>query len=687
MPKDKLPETGIEEQLGLGPKTDTPVEAGPDAPLEARLRYGSAIHATILDRVRARIKLAKDAVQQRYDSWDQVDEQVRLYSNLSRGAKRPDGTSMTDTVENPFERGIVVPVSYAVLMVRLSQLMSILMNRSPLWEIQGRGPEDIQPAKLLETVIEYDMQQCSAFLSLFTQLQDAEKYGLGVIYDVWEEEHGWQYSKPTADANLSTLVNRMFGLPPRSNKIWTATKEFNNWTAIDPYRFWCDPRVPKVYFQLGEFAGHRINRSYLYITERSRENGGPYFNVEFLPRCQAEYRDIMPKRDQILASSMDLKASTDPQDRGYYILDHMQIKLIPRDWGLGPETIPKIWWFTIANEAVIVRAHETAYDHGQYTYSVVESNFDAHALYNPGNIENIDGLQRFMNWMLNSHLENIRKSLNDVLIYAPSLIEEADLLNPGPARHVRLSMKGEELLLSGFLKPDQFVQQLAVADVTRPHLEAFKFMYEMVQLMMATNDPMTGQPTQNKKTLGEVNQMLLGSGKRISLAFRLYEAMGWKSLVERAVSNRQQFSQLEQYFRITGDSILEDPTLAQRLLIKPWDIQGNFDYIARSAILPADPARQAMVWTQLILGIGKFPQILAPGPDGKMLDIRKIFNETARNMGIRNISQFYTDAPPMPPMQGGGMQVMPDEAVQKGVQRGDLAPIEPRLPGIPGMTP
>jgi hypothetical protein len=130
-------------------------------------------------------------------------------------------------------------------------------------------------------------------------------------------------------------------------------------------------------------------------------------------------------------------------------------------------------------------------------------------------------------------------------------------------------------------------------------------------------------------------------------------------------------------------------------------LQGNFDYVQRSAMLPPDPARQAMVWTQLLMGLGKFPQILAPGPDGKMLDVRKIFNEAVRTMGIRNIDQFYTQAPPMMPGMQPGMggppgpgqpgqvpvQVMPDEKVAQGVQRGDYAPIEPRLPGMAGMTP
>jgi hypothetical protein len=332
---------------------------------------------------------------------------------------------------------------------------------------------------------------------------------------------------------------------------------------------------------------------------------------------------------------------------------------------------------------VIIRAHPGSYDHSQYTYSIIESNFDNHALYNPGNLENIDGLQRFMNWLLNSHLENIRKHLNDSLIYCPTLIEEDDLLNGGPVRHIRLSQKGEELAMAG-VDPKLFVQQLLVADVTKPHLDAFRLMYEMVQLMMATNDPMTGQATQERKTLGEVNQMLTGSSRRMALSFAIYETMGFKPLIVRAIANRQQFSTLEQFFRLVGQ-----PTPGTRMLISPWDLQGNFDYVPRSDILPPDPARTAMVWSQIMLGLGKFPQITAPGPDGKVLDLRAIFNEVAKNLGVKNVEQFYTQAPTPPPVPGmpgaPGAQVMPDETIQKGVLEGNMIPA--RMPGIPGMTP
>jgi hypothetical protein len=258
-----------------------------------------------------------------------------------------------------------------------------------------------------------------------------------------------------------------------------------------------------------------------------------------------------------------------------------------------------------------------------------------------------------------------------------------------------MTPKAEELVLAGMLQPSALIQQLAVSDVTKPHLEGAQFIYQMIQLMMATNDPMTGQATSSKKTLGEINQMMFGSSKRLSLAFRLNELMGWQPMVKRAIFNRQQFSDLEQYIHIAGAAAMRNGA-AQRLLVRPGDLLGNFDYVPRSALLPPDPGRQAMIWTQLLMGLGKFPMIMQPGPDGKMLDVRKIFDEAVRTMGIRNIEEFYMPAPMMQPGMQPGMpgqpgpqmpvQVMPDQQVREQAQQGNITPL-PQLPGMPGMTP
>ncbi|MEO0080305.1 MAG: hypothetical protein ABIK44_06485 [candidate division WOR-3 bacterium] len=651
--------------------------------IDSRLRYGTELHSKVLARLLARIKMSYEKMSTRYADWDKVDEQVRLYANPNRPATRGDGSIIrrsdgSEVKDLPFERGIVIPVSYAILQVRMAQMMAILCQRDPIFPLQGSGPEDVGPARLMETVLDYDMKQCAGILAWYSVLQDAEKYGIGVVYDTWETKYGWRYRTASLSGNVRKLA-AILGISPRQAREWGVVNEYNSWISIDPFRFWPDPRVPKSRIQDGEFCGHRFFRSHLWLVENSIDNGGIYFNVDAIPlaRADADRSGHSPLRDFVKSYGYDLSSSSD-DDRGFHCFDHLQVKLIPREWGIGPETVPRIWWFTIADGLVIVRAHPCEYEHNQFTYSVAESNFDPHALFNPGNIENLDGLQRYLNWLLNSHLENIRKFINNALIFDPTFIEEVDVLNPGPVHHWRLTPAGSHIVREG-IPIQNFVYQLPFQDTTVQHLRSVEFLFEIMQRMMGTNDPMMGQPTKDRKTLGEVYQFMGQAGQRVATTFRIYEAQAIHPSVMRAISNRQQFTSLEKYYRIVGEA-LNDVVGDKRQLITPWDLQGNFDYSPRSDVLPPDPAKSAIAWTQLILGISKFPQLLAPGPDGKRLDVRAVFNEIARNLGVRNISQFYVDTPPGEMMMAaqamaGPVKIMPDEEVEKQVKAGNLVPI------------
>src|SRR5262245_15422231 len=654
---------------------------GDTQPLEARLRYGTALHSKVLARLNSRRDLAERHIGKRYDNWDEVDEHCRLYVDLSRNAKRGDGSRDTTKKEMPFERSIVVPMSLSILTVRLTQLLAIFGARDPMIQLEGRGPEDIRPAKLMEALLGYDLQQMASFAVMYALCQDAEKYGLGIVHDCWEVEEGWRMQPPPAMPPVIAQMMGAMGLGGllRPKQVWGTLREYNLWEPVDPYHYWPDPRVPVSQVQHGEFVGHRIYRGSIYFKERqsAQGSGGVYFNLEYLPKVggQGAHRTGKGRFD---AGDFQLREAPEGDDRGYYGLDSMEVKLIPSEWKLGPGQRPEIWKFAWVDDAVIVRAHPAGYAHGQFTYAVGESVPDEHSLLNPGMIENLDGIQRTINWLVNSHIENVRKHLNDAVIYAPSLVEEADLLQPGPARHVRLTAKGEELVMQGQLTFAQIVMQLPWADVTKAHLQTVNQLFDMAQRLAATSDPQMSQTTDDERTLGEVQQVIAGSSQRLAITARMLDTQALMPLAYRAIANRQQFTELEQYVRITGELSRELGGL-DRVLLKPAAIAGQFDYIAHSGVVPPDPARFAEVWVKILEGVAKIPQLAMPGPDGRVLDVREVFNEGAQAMGVKNINQFY-------------MQVMPDPQVAAGVQAGNLVPMPPggpngRIAGAGVQTP
>ena len=637
-----------------------------DRPIEERLRYGTSFHAEVLSKLNARQMLAERNITNRWDDWKRVDEHCALYIDLKRAARAGNKASITTKFEMPWDRAIVVPMSYAILQTYLTQIMAIFTRRDPIMEVMGVGPEDIKPAKIMQAVLAYDQQQTNFLLQLFQMCQDAVKYGLGLFYDCWEETYGWKFTRRPPDPMADFL-----GIPEVSRD-WTLLKQHNMVEAIDPRLAWIDPRVSIANGSKAEFAGHRVFCSYLDILERAQQNGGPYFNVDYVAKLGA---GGVARRDTTIARSLKhlmMTGSMDDKDKGFHAKDCMNIRLIPRDWKLGDGERPEIWQFAWVDKSIIIRAHRSEYWHGELGYAGAESNVDTHVTFNPGSIENLDGLQRFMNWFYNSHCQNVMRHLNNSMLYSPTLIEELDIVSPNAAGHYRLSSLGEKLLQEGRITLDGAIHQLVKQDVTSSMLADVRFQYDMGMRMSGASDAMQAQLTSDKRTLGEVNQANMGGSARMAFYATLIDAMAMMPVGKRWISNRQQFTDQAQFIRIGGELMREAGS--ERLLVRPEDLAGNFDYVSRSGPQSPDPSDSIQSWQVLTETLSKNPALLGlPDAMGKVLDPIELFKEYARGpLGIRNIDSFFRELPPPAPAD---VTLMDDQQVEEEKRKGNVVPL------------
>jgi hypothetical protein len=645
-----------------------------DQPLEVRLKYdgtATSLHQKLVSRLIARRRLSERAMSRRYDEWNRVDESCRLFIDLTRQARNADKSQDSIKKEIPWARSIVVPMSYAILQVYLTQSMGIFTRRDPPIEITGNGPEDVRSAKLMNAVLAYDQVQTNYTLELYTLLQDSFKYGMGGETDSWREELGWKTKRPKP---RTAKILSMLGLPTSSRK-WGVLRQYNQIEAWDPYCFFPDPRVSLSKLQQGEFIGHRLWRGYLEILSNSIENGGIYFNCSAIPKVSPKQQAIR-SRNRFQTTQMNLIGSTDERDKGFHAIDVMQVKLIPREWELGDGDRPEIWQFSWVDDMVVIRAHRSEYDHGQFNYSGVESNIDTHVFGNQGAVENLDGLQRFMNWKYNSHVQNVIRFLNNRMIYASQLIEAGDIENPDAAMHVRLTALGEQLIREGRMSIDQMVHQLQLTDVTGSMMKDIQADWDMAMRMSGAADQMTGQVSETKRTLGEINRVMSGASARMAMHAGMMDVQGMRPMALRITSNRQQFTDQEQYYRVAGEIAAEFG--GDRVLIKPDDLYGNYDYMPKTGPEPPDPGEMAQVMTDFIVGLGKNPGLLAlPDKDGKLLDIHEFVKEMLRDRKVKNVNDFYRQMGGQPGQQppAPNVQVLPDEQVQQMQQQGNVIPM------------
>jgi hypothetical protein len=646
----------------------------PDEPIHEYLRHNTEAHKRLVTYIANRIRASKDELQKRWDSWDEVDNHWRLGIDLNRSARRVDGTDDASASEFPFQFGVVIPASFAAMNVRLTQEIAHFTARDPIHPIKGVGPEDMQNALVMEAVHAYDMRQSKAVLTHWSLVQDAERYGFGVLDVSWEVEEGTVVDPPQLNINhpfikafpngaavARRLAPQLF--EPRLH--YGVKREYVLWRTIDPRRFYADPSYSIGEFHRGQWAGDNRPVTLEHMKQHSIERGGDYFNLDRAADL-ATRRPEAGERTGSLGSQARAFVDFDITDPTPFDTDHLRIKIIPRDLGLSESDRPELWVFECLDDALIIKAHRAPwYDEG-YHYHVAEVQPDPHMFTSPGYAEMCLGLQRFIDWLVNSHFQYTRKRINNALVYSPELIEEDDLLGSNVAGHLQMTPYALQLMVMGRLSPDSLFRQLEMPDTTSDFIRDAQMLFEWQQRQLGASDPISGMPLETRRTYGEVSLVAQAASQRIIQVCQLMDEGAIMPAVNSSIALRQQFTTLEKWVRITGDLLRQVGD--ERLQIHQYDLWGNFDYIGVPAIRPLEPGRSMEMWLQFLqLGMS-IPQM------AQMVNWPKVFGEILRNGGIRNYEYFLLPQMPSP-------TVVPDQQFADMQASGQVVPIEQGMTG------
>ncbi|MCD4751159.1 MAG: hypothetical protein K8R59_17435 [Thermoanaerobaculales bacterium] len=644
---------------------DSPVSDA--APLHIRLQPGQSLHSQVLGKLNTMWTVGESHVDSRASSWKRVDERLRLCVDLEATGKAGDGTPLkSGKKEMPFERSIMIPMTYATLMSRMAQMYATATQRDPLIHLEPAEGGDVYGARLHEAVLRYDLRQSNAHVVLWQLLYDLERYGCCFLYDTWEEEHGWTHEDPIYHSMYKPMLPPHMQHLAETQRHWGMRREWNNWRPIAPERMIIDGAQDLAGVQNHRFIGHWDMVSILHLIERERKDfglGGPYFNVNEAKRAGSEMRDANTGRE-VHGGYTEVDQVSFPTGK----LRRLQAHIIPREWELAEGRRPERWVFEVWNGNTIVRAHRSVYYHEGATYAVGMADVDLHAPWTSGTGEQVEGMQNLINYLIAAHVVNTRKLLNDSMVYDPSLFDEERLLRPGPSRHIPLTKEGQRLLHRGFRIPDMY-HQLRVQDTTGPHLQTAQYMADWTQRLTAGNDNVQGMLFEHKHTLGEVEKANSGSSLRIGTSLQLFERMVLSPAAQRALQNRQQFSSREQVLQISGQ--LAKLAGGASLRVSPSDLVGQYDYIPHTSTMAIDPARQSQMWGALLQIIGSQPQLLEEH-QGKRLNPHALLEEYVQSLGVKYLDKFYDEAPPrMPPP----MRVVPDDVASRALSAGNARPL------------
>ena len=625
--------------------------------LQSRLINDQSFHDDLVRLVRDRFQYSYRVMNGRYDAWRKAERQHLAYVDPSEVDK--DGSQIFTQA-----RDIIVPYTYAVVQTRLTYFFFAMLSKNPLVPIIGRGPDDFVPAKLMEVIQDYQISETKAQAVMYCFLQDCERYGLGVIRNLWHsmEEEKWNVQRKEVKIFGYKLSDRLVKTRER-----VVVYEGNLPTNISPFNYFPDPSVNITNTKRMEFWGHTFKRSYNYL--RMAEENQEYFNIDKIPMLNKSNQSKTFEGDKISSESdlskiMNIQAmdslmndvAYETKDSGNISMKELEIRLIPKTHKLSKRDFPQEWIISLANDQTIIKCEPLIYP--EFTCYVSEANHDYASQQNNGSIDNINGLQDHLSWLFNSHAANVRKIVNDSVIVDPSMVEIKDLLKKSPVKIIRL--KEDAWGRPG--ATGDAIKQLQISDITRGHIQDSQIVMNLIQRVSAATDNIMGMTEEVKRTATETSSTINLATARLKLAATMHFILAIKPWYKAMVTNNQGLLTEERYFRITdtiAQSLGYDPeVIKNRILVGPDKLHGNFDFDIPPLDMPIDKMNMAKIWKELMNDV-----ISNPALQGRF-DVFPIFKQFAYNMGITNTKDFEVKT-----------QVLPDEQVQREAEKGNLAPV------------
>lgn len=629
------------------------------------LRPDSDLHKFLVEKVYNRARESNFEMKKRYESWRAIDHSLTAYVALDEAERI---TKQKDT-RKPVS--IVVPYTYATLETLLTYFTTAFLEM-PIFRYEGASPEDIIGAILLEKVIEHHSMYFKHALALHTQFRDSLVYGFGAVVGGWEKKWGYKTTMQP-DGFFSQIFSRFINMGMKKVSEPDVLYEGNTLKNIDPYLYLPDPNFPVHEVQKGEFVGWIETLSKMKLLDMERDDPS-FFNCRYLETNTQGYSMFNATRGPNATGRYDKSGggSYPPAPTTTTPIDiiWMYVNLVPEEWKLGKGRYPEKWLFGLAYDKMIVTAKKLGLNHDMYPVAVAAPDYDGYSTSPISRLEVLYGLQETLDWLFSSHITNVRKAINDMLIVDPSLVNVADLEDPKPGKLIRMRRmawgKGVE----------NAVKQLPVTDITRQHISDAGYIVDLIQRVSAATDSVSGviRKTAERVTAQESRSTQASALSRLAKSAKIASVQSMFDIGFMFASQAQQLMEKELYVKTTGQW---NETLAQeygpntqRLKVTPFDLLVGYDLIIKDGSVQT--SEQADNWVQLFQIVAQQPALF------QNFDVVRIFKHIARVMGAKDVNEFVLQHGPVPMVNA---QTADQGTIDKGVQAGNLVPTG----ALPGM--
>jgi hypothetical protein len=616
------------------------------------LRPDSQLHKKLRSRIFERARMSRNEISKRFDSWREIDKTLTTYMPLKdkeRELKEKDSSKPVS---------IVFPYSYSMLEALLTYL-SMAFFQDPMFQYEGVEDDDTVGAMLMELVIRLHCIKNKVPLAIHTVLRDSLGYGVGIGIPGWRRQYGKKLVKST-----TTTESELGTDTQKSNSFVDGLLfEGNDLSNIDPYMWLPDPSVSSDNIQKGEFIGWVDRDNYMNLLSNESQPDSGMFNVKYLKSknnkrstLALDESDRQTGRGGATDMHRAIAGTVSPVD-----IIHMYITLIPKEWKLGNSEVPEKWYFELAGDDVIIACEKADHNHGQYPMAVASPEYDGYSITPTGRMEVLYGLQHTLDFLFNSHVANVRKAINDMLVVDPYLVNINDLKDPQPGKLIRLRRPAWGRGV------DKVVQQLQVTDITRSNIADSSYITGWMDRISGADQSMQGAQRQSgpeRLTGAEFTGTRSSAMSRLQRLAMIVGMQFMQDIGTQFAVHTQQYMTQEAFVNVTGryaEQLMKNFTNGKtRGRVSPSDLAINYDLIVRDGSILGGNFSQN--WMELFKIIGTNQELTS------QFDVVRIFTYIAQQLGAKNAEDFKRN------INRIQTTTMPDEQVMDQVQAGNLVP-------------
>lgn len=604
------------------------------------------------DRIKTMlIKKAQRSYQEmakKFPTWEKLDHNLTSFVPLS------DLEKQAKIADSRLPIRVVVPMSLAILETFLSYYTAAFLGRESVFRYLPREPGDLINAALLEHVVQAQVERMKIALKLHTMWRSALVYGIGPVCTTWAVRKAFRTVRKKAGF-FSKALSAFMQTGTDVDREQYIVFEGSDLVNIDPYKFLPDPDVPIDKTQQGEFYGWTVRTNKLAILEEADSVG--FFNTELIRDKTKALINSVTYTDSGRDSKLGISLSNNPN-----IVDVMYVysTIVPKDLGLGSSSYPEKWLFALAGNEYIILAVRLELNHDMTPVLVDAPLYDGFSLLPLSLLESFYGYQEIIDFMLWSHITNVRKGVGSQVIFDPYLVNSLDLMTDDPVKYIRLRKAG---FGRGLI--DKAVMQLPFNDVTRAHMGESQQIMNWAFQLSGAQDSIRGVPRSSSERISatEFQATNASAVNRLAKMARISSLQTHQDIAFIFASQTQQLMQEKVYVKLVGElANVFQGEYDQLIQVKPGDINVPFDVRITDGSLP-DPSSLS-TWVEL------FRILSANESLAQQFDIARIFKHIARLGGAVDVDKFVLRNRPVSPV------IAPDDEVELQRQRGNILPIE-----------